>query len=88
MDNYFTSFCLLIHVGVNNIRATGGLNKKRLRKYTIIRDKQLQKKNVTTLDSARQAKKQWKFYILIYWVECNINDLKQQDLYFDILRWV
>ena len=34
MDNYFTSFCLLIHLGVTNIRATGVLNKNRLRKCT------------------------------------------------------
>ena len=63
MDNYFTSFCLLTYVGVNNIRATGAFNKKKLRKCTITRDKELQKKNVTTMNSAHQAKKQWKFYI-------------------------
>ena len=40
MDNYFTSFLLLTHLGV---RATGVLNKYRFRKYTIIGDKQLQK---------------------------------------------
>ena len=28
MDNYFTTFCLLSHLGVNNIRATDVLNKK------------------------------------------------------------
>ena len=44
MDNYFTSFCLLTHLGVNNIRATPVLNKNRLRKCTIIGDKQLKKK--------------------------------------------
>ena len=63
MDNYFTSFCLLTYVGVNNIRVTGAFNKKKLRKCTITRDKELQKKNVTTMKSAHQAKKQWKFYI-------------------------
>ena len=41
MDNYFTSFCLLTYLGVNNIQATGVLNNSRLRKYTIIGDKQL-----------------------------------------------
>ena len=30
MGNYFTSFRLLIHIGVNNIRETGVLNKNRL----------------------------------------------------------
>ena len=44
MDGYFTSFRLLNHLEVNNIRETGVLNKYRLRKYTIIGDKQLQKK--------------------------------------------
>ena len=29
MDNYFTCFRLLIHFGVNNIRATGVLNKRK-----------------------------------------------------------
>ena len=43
-NNYFTSFRLLTHLGVNNIPATGVLNKNRLRKCTIIGDKQLQKK--------------------------------------------
>ena len=44
MDNYFTSFCLLTHLGVNNILATAMLNKNRLHKCTIIGNKQLQKK--------------------------------------------
>ena len=44
MDNYFISFRLLTHLGLENIRATGELNKNRLRKYTIIGEKKLQKK--------------------------------------------
>ena len=44
MDNYFTSFRLLTHLGVNNIRAKRVLKKNRLRKCTMIGDKQLQKK--------------------------------------------
>ena len=44
MDNCFTSFCLLTHPGNNNIRAVGVLRKNRLRKWTSIGDKQLQKK--------------------------------------------
>ena len=47
MDNYFTSFCLLNHLGANNIRATVVLNKNRLRKYIIIEDIQLQKQKGT-----------------------------------------
>ena len=64
MDNYFTSFRLLTHLGVNNIRETGVLkNKKkknRLLKCTIIGDKQLQKKGRAHFEqrSAHQAKKQ------------------------------
>ena len=44
MCNYFTSFHLLTQLEVNNIQATRALNKNRLRKYTIIGDKQLLKK--------------------------------------------
>ena len=43
MDNYFTSFRLLTLLGVNNIRATSVRNKNRLRKCTIIWEKELQK---------------------------------------------
>ena len=47
IDNYLTSFrlfVLLTQLEVNNIRQRGVFNKNRLRKYTIIGDKQLQKK--------------------------------------------
>ena len=44
MDNCFTSFRLLTHLGVNIIRATGLFNKNRLRKCSSIGDKQLKKK--------------------------------------------
>ena len=57
MDNYFTSFRLLTHLGVNNIRALGVHNKNRLPKCTIIRNKQLQKRNKATLNSTHQAKR-------------------------------
>ena len=58
MNNYFISLRLLTHLGVNNIRATGVFNKNRLRKCTIIGDKQPQeKRNVDTLNGAHQAKK-------------------------------
>ena len=49
MDNYFTSLRLLMLLGVSNIRATCVLNKRRLRKCTIIGDKQLQKKRTWPL---------------------------------------
>ena len=39
MDNYFISFRLLNHFGVNNIQATGVLNRNRLRKCTSMGDK-------------------------------------------------
>ena len=63
MDNCFTSFHLLTHHEVNNIGATGALNKKRLRKRTSIGDKQLQKKKKKERDHIEQrsvhlAKKQ------------------------------
>ena len=44
MDNYFTSFRLLTHLGVNNIWGTGVHKKNRIRNRTIIEQKQLQKK--------------------------------------------
>ena len=44
MDDCFTSFHMLTHLGVNNIQATTVLYKNRLRKCTIIGEKQLQKK--------------------------------------------
>ena len=57
MNNYFISFHLLKYLGVNNIRATGVLNKNRLRKCTIIGNKQLQKNERGNLNTAHQAKK-------------------------------
>ena len=57
MDYYFTFFRLLTHHGVNNIRATGVLNKNRLHKGTIIRDSSCKKnQNVATLNSAAHIK--------------------------------
>ena len=63
MDKYFSSFRLLSFLGVNNIRATRVLNKNRLRKCTIIGDKQLQKrkKKLVSLNSAHQAKNLFNF---------------------------
>ena len=57
MDNYFTSFCLLTHVGVNNIRATGAVNKQRLRNCTNTGDKQLQKKERGHFEQRTSSKK-------------------------------
>ena len=68
MDNYFTSFCLLTHVGVNKIQATCVRNKNSLRKCTIIRDKQLKKRNLTTLNSVHQAKKQCNGWLEQQWL--------------------
>ena len=45
MDSCFKSFRLNTHLGVKNIPATVVLNKSRLRKCTVIGNKQLQKKN-------------------------------------------
>ena len=74
MDNYFTSFRLLTLLGVNNIRATGVLNKNKLRKCTIIGDKQLQKKGRGHFEqrNAHQAKKQCN---LCGWLEQHQGDL-------------
>ena len=61
IDSYFTSFRLFVmltHLRVNNIRARGVFKKNRLRKYTIIGDKRLQKKERGHFEqrSAHQAK--------------------------------
>ena len=60
MDNYFTSFFLTTHLGVNNIWAKVVLKKNRIRKCTIFRDKQLQKKERDHFEQrgAGKAKKQ------------------------------
>ena len=58
LDNYCPSFCLLTHLAVKIIRARGALNKNRLYKYSIIGDKQQQKKSyVVALNITHQARK-------------------------------
>ena len=56
IGNYFTSFRLLTHLGVTNVRATRMLNRNRLRKCTTTGDKHLEKRNAATLNSANKAK--------------------------------
>ena len=56
MGNYFTTFRLLTHLGVNNIRATRMLSRNRLRKCTTTGDKHLEKRNAATMNSANKAK--------------------------------
>ena len=57
MDNYLASFRLPTLLGVNNIRAPGLLNKTTLRKCTIIKDKQLQKKERNHFEQRTSSKK-------------------------------
>ena len=57
MNNYFTSFRLFSHLGYNNMRATGMLNKNRLRKCTITGDKQLIKKEHGHFEKRKSRKK-------------------------------
>ena len=57
MNNYFTSFRLLTHIGVNNIRAARVLNKNRLRKCTINGEKHLQKKGTLHFEQFTSSKK-------------------------------
>ena len=52
-DNHFTSFGLLSLVGVSDIQPKGVLNKNRLRKCTIIGQKQLQKKERNYFEQRR-----------------------------------
>ena len=57
LENYFTSFRLLIHLGVNNFEATGVLNKNTLRKCIITWDKQSQKKECGCFDQLPLSQK-------------------------------
>ena len=57
MDNYFTSFRQMTHLGVNIIRATGVLNNNRLRECLSLGTSSCKKTNLTTLNSAHQAQK-------------------------------
>ena len=50
MGNYFTSFRLLIHIGVNNIRETGVLNKNGLANALSL-GTAAKERNVATLNS-------------------------------------
>ena len=77
MDNYFTSFPLITHLGVylsvfspnagNNIRVTGGLNKNILSKCTIIGGKQLQKKERYDFEQRTSGKKGSAFLTVVGW---------------------
>ena len=57
ISNHLTFFCLLTHTGVNNIRATRVLNKNRLRKCTVIGEKQLQNKERGHFEKRTSSKK-------------------------------
>ena len=57
MNNYFISFRLLTHLGVNNICALGMLHKNRLRKCIITENKQLQKKEHGHFEQRTSSKK-------------------------------
>ena len=57
MDNYSTPFCLLTHLEVNNIWATGVLNKNGLRKCTIIGRNSWKKKESDRFKQCKQSKK-------------------------------
>ena len=77
MDNYFISFCLLIHLGVylsvfspnaeNNIRLTGGLNENMLSECTIIGGKQLQKNEQNHFEQHTSSKKASATLALVGW---------------------
>ena len=60
VDNYFTPFRLLTHLGVNNIRATGVLDKNRLQNALALETNSCKKKERVHFEqrSAHLAKKQ------------------------------
>ena len=69
MNNYFTSFRLFTHLGVDNIRATCVLNKNRLRKCTIIGDKHLQEKGTWPLWTAHIKQKSSGTLTVVGWID-------------------
>ena len=87
MNNYITCFRMLTYLGVNNIWATGVLSKNRLRKCTIVGQKQPQKRNVDTLNSAHQAKNAVQLWQWLVWTtkeRCTLlllNFLNLRDLF-------
>ena len=72
MDNYFTYFRLITHLGVNNIRATGVLNKNYANALSLGTNS-LKKRSVATLNSAHQTKKKCNFDS--GWLERQLCDL-------------
>ena len=67
VNNCFKPFCLLSHLGVNNIQATGMLNKNYLRKWTIIWDKQLLKET-WPLEQRASSKKCSAVLTVVQWL--------------------
>ena len=57
IDNYFTSFHLLTHLGVNNIWTTGVLNKNGLRKCNIIGRSNFKQKERGHVEQRTSSKK-------------------------------
>ena len=75
MNNYFTSICLLTHLGVNNIWATGVLNKNRLHKCTIVGKKQPQKKECDHFEQRTSSKKSSATLTVVCLNYLNLRDL-------------
>ena len=86
MDKYFTSFCLLTHVGVNNIRARGALNKKRLHKSTITGDKQLPKKRTRPLWTAHIKQKSSEDFIFQF-IGLSVASMIQNSKIYVLISW-
>ena len=88
MDNYFTSFCLFVCLPIthlNNIQAKGTFNKNRLCKYTIIGDRQQQKKEQGHFEQCNtyQGKTLFKwcysiFKHLLWWYKALLDEISTQ----------
>ena len=63
MDNYFASLWLLVHLGEQDIRATGVINKKKLNKCRTMGDKALKKNPRGQMDQRKSTN----------WVVCGIT---------------
>ena len=66
MDNYFTSFCLLTYVGVNNIRVTGAFNKKKVTQMYYYKGQRAAKKERNHFEQRTSSKKAVKIFYLSF----------------------
>ena len=80
LDNYFPSSCLLTHLAVKNIRASGALNKNRLYKYTIIGDKQQPKRLSGGFEYHTSSKRNSSAFTVVGWNGNRVHKQPPRDV--------